>query len=158
MNKLFFTNGNPTTANILPFRPFNMCTLITMVFISGSLVLCASEMKVKDSKELLDGIEQVNRHRANESLTEDQRAIALATIGWIDGFRDCALVWSFRDREHTPFHFPEKGTVTTEQFMLIIKKYLNDHPEELHNPALVIAIKALTVAFPPETETKRPSE
>ena len=38
--------------------------------------------------------------------------------------------------------------VTMEQILDVIKKYLNDHPKELHLPASDLVLKAIQTAWP----------
>lgn len=40
------------------------------------------------------------------------------------------------------------GGVTVGQFVSIVRKYLNENPEFLHDPADILAFNALTRAFP----------
>jgi Rap1a immunity proteins len=45
--------------------------------------------------------------------------------------------------------------VTQEQIRAVVTKYLKDHPEELHKPAGLLVIFALSKAFPPQDHTQR---
>jgi hypothetical protein len=42
------------------------------------------------------------------------------------------------------------GGVINKQIHMVVGKYLEDHPESLHQPAVVLATRALTAAFPPK--------
>ncbi|HEV2112583.1 MAG TPA: Rap1a/Tai family immunity protein [Terriglobales bacterium] len=44
--------------------------------------------------------------------------------------------------------FPEETGMTTGQAIRVIVKYLKDHPENLHLPAVVLSLEALQNAFP----------
>lgn len=46
--------------------------------------------------------------------------------------------------------------VTGEQYMLIVEKYLKDHPEELHESAYLLIDIALMEAFPCEDTEETP--
>ena len=45
--------------------------------------------------------------------------------------------------------------VKQEQIRAVVTKYLKDHPEELHKPAGLLVIFALSKAFPPQDHTQR---
>ena len=45
--------------------------------------------------------------------------------------------------------------VKQEQMRAVVMKYLKDHPEELHKPAGMLVIFALSQAFPPQGQTKK---
>ena len=46
--------------------------------------------------------------------------------------------------------------VTSKQYMLIIKKYLEEHPEKLHEPGYLLIDIALMEAFPCEDTEENP--
>jgi hypothetical protein len=62
--------------------------------------------------------------------------------GTISGFGLCALASTNKN----PFCFP-KG-VTQGQTINVVLKYLDDHPEELHEPASILILKAVKTAWP----------
>lgn len=68
---------------------------------------------------------------------------------FILGIRDgVALATQLRDIKPI-FEAPQEAK--QDQLKAVVVKYLNDHPEELHKPAGMLVILALSKAFPPST-------
>ena len=68
--------------------------------------------------------------------------------GYLAGIVDAnAIVSGMRGKPAALFCLPDTG-LENEQVIRIVVKYLNDHPEHLHEQARMGAIIALRLAFP----------
>ncbi len=68
-------------------------------------------------------------------------------IGYVDGIDEMTnMINITREPSKRAFCRPENAT--TRQIVRVVYKYLEDHPEELHEDAYFLAIKALQNAFP----------
>jgi hypothetical protein len=71
--------------------------------------------------------------------------------GFIDGVMD-GMYYMAVNKAKTftdvkmPFCLP--SDVSNEQIVKVYMKFLNDHPENLNDPATVLLVRALTAAFP----------
>jgi len=69
-------------------------------------------------------------------------------LGYIQGVADGLILGrSIRDEEA---FFCIPGSATSGQIMRVTKKYLSEHPEKLHQPAVTLVFLALVEAFPCE--------
>lgn len=75
--------------------------------------------------------------------------------GFCAGFITAAIadetMWQAFDRDQGQIHvlnfcFPDNGT--NGQALQVLIKYLDEHPEELHKPAIFILHEAFNAAFP----------
>ena len=93
--------------------------------------------------------------------SNDRFAGAATCIGYLRGIRDLAAYWNlllspFMRQvgradlsDHgagSPFCIPEN--VNPAQLARVIVKYLENHPEKLHEEDIVLTVEALTQAFP----------
>lgn len=100
---------------------------------------------ITDGSSLAEGLRLFNRMEAHEKLTDTEMTSVAATVAYIDGFLDACRSWQlFPER---PFQLPKEG-LTERQFMKILEKALNDHPDQLHKPAAVIVFVVLAGNFP----------
>jgi len=70
----------------------------------------------------------------------DQSTVDTAMCGWyVEGVLDATI--------GTLYRCPSDG-VTYDKIVLVVKKYLSEHPERLHLPGDKLVIEALKEAFP----------
>ena len=63
-------------------------------------------------------------------------------IGYITAHYELGLMYGY-------WCYPETtGTVTVNQLMLVVKKWLENNPKVLHEPAAIVTRYALSEAFP----------
>ncbi|SOD39883.1 Rap1a/Tai family immunity protein [Nitrosovibrio sp. Nv4] len=68
-------------------------------------------------------------------------------IGYLRERRDMAADKPLDNNPNAMFYCKTKDQ-TTKQHILVIKKYIEDHPKFLHMPAVILIIQALSEAFP----------
>jgi|HubBroStandDraft_1064217.scaffolds.fasta_scaffold168636_2 hypothetical protein len=71
--------------------------------------------------------------------------------GYISGVVDSQAMWeAFEhvEKNYEQFHYCMPAAATNEQALKIVVKYLDDHPERLHEPANILILEALHKAFP----------
>jgi hypothetical protein len=78
----------------------------------------------------------------NEYLQLEERAQAFLIIGIVDGMS----LASYFSSTNLPWCYPNKSTYA--QDMLILKKYLDNHPQDLHYEIESLLFNALTEGFP----------
>ena len=92
-------------------------------------------------KELRD---QCRWSQQDESaLTPEQHLHYAACVSYVLGVADGYYLGS-----NGGSCVPNKGEVTSGQLGLVVFKYLDEHPEELHLHAGVLVVRALKKAFP----------
>jgi hypothetical protein len=74
-------------------------------------------------------------------------------FGFIDGANSAQQVWAASDKANHRNHamsycFPD--AVTNGEMLRVFVKYLDAHPEVLHEPAALLYIEAMRKAFPCE--------
>jgi len=67
--------------------------------------------------------------------------------GYVAGVAHLVSVESYEGSTYFWKSCPPKAA-TTEQLVDVVKKFLNEHPEDRHRPALLLVLKALSNAFP----------
>lgn len=65
--------------------------------------------------------------------------------GWMFGYVASSMGKSV---ENFSGMYCRQEQTTTRQHILVIKKYMDDHPQHLHRPAAVLIMRALAEAFP----------
>jgi hypothetical protein len=106
---------------------------------------------ITDGNSLAEGLRLFNRMEAHEKLTDSEMASVVVTAAYIHGFLDACRTWQlFPER---PFELPKEG-LTDRQFMKMLEKALNDHPDQLHKPAAVIVFVVLAGNFPKGSEQR----
>ena len=94
---------------------------------------------------LCKAVENVNINGKTVPL-KDAQDVGMC-LGFISGVDDLNTMDS--DILKTPIHaWCVPGGVTTTQLAKVVVKYGNDHPEELHFPAVAVVVGALVGAFP----------
>ena len=72
-------------------------------------------------------------------------------VGYIVGVSDQAIndeALSTTLSDHTRRYYCLPAEAHSEQLVLVVKKYLQDHPAKLHLPAGAVTLSALVEAFP----------
>jgi hypothetical protein len=97
----------------------------------------------QDSVSLLHGCQAAVNVMDGGTLEEDlQYQEASWCVGYLAGIQNLNAI-----NEQPHFCDPDTGT-SSEQTIRIVAKYLQDHPEELHEPAVSSVLRALRAAFP----------
>jgi len=73
----------------------------------------------------------------------DKKLCELYISGIVDGLMTSD---AFKDKNHASICFPEEATA--DQAKLVIKKFMKEHPGDLHRPMAVVALMALFGVFP----------
>lgn len=99
--------------------------------------------------QLLHECEVASNENANLSPAEEGQAEYC--IAYLDGLTDAFAFWRFDNDKHKgqvppPACIPTG--VTNFELAKVVVKYLNDHPNSLHDSYRVLAVVALQVAYP----------
>ena len=78
----------------------------------------------------------------NSEMADTENGCKLYVAGVIDAYAFLADVENLENRICTP------DTVTVRQLQHVVKKYLNEHPKDLHHSAAYIVLVAIRKAFP----------
>jgi hypothetical protein len=106
---------------------------------------------ITDGNSLAEGLRLFNRMEAHEKLTDTEMTSVGVTAAYIHGFLDACRTWQlFPER---PFELPKEG-LTDRQFMKMLEKTLNDHPDQLHKPAAAIVFVVLAGGFPQASQQR----
>lgn len=68
-------------------------------------------------------------------------------VGFVQGITQMNQYYEMHSRKDAVFCTPQGG-ITNEKAERIVLKYLNEHPEELHEHKIILAIKAFVKALP----------
>ena len=72
--------------------------------------------------------------------------------GYLDGATDVEQAWSWVEGTSSKAtHFCLPNEATKGQMLLVIKKWMEDHPAELHKQASILIHEAFSNAFPCKT-------
>ncbi len=123
-----------------------MKPLVALLFLFA-ISAPAEDLSISDGNSLWIGMQLAKRLEAKDTtLTENDFLSVRELLGYLKGYLEAAGGWQFYD-SNAPFKFPSKG-ISLRQYKLILEKYLNDHPEELHKDAKIISFAALVNSFP----------
>jgi hypothetical protein len=120
-------------------------SIIICLFLVGHFCLGQDEKQMDGNWWLQAASLAIRKVDQKENLSSDQNAMVSAALYYIDGFQD-GLAMATTNKSKPLVCFPENSTLG--QDIRIIKKYLEDHPEDLHASGRVLILKALAKAFP----------
>ena len=76
-------------------------------------------------------------------------------IGFLSGVANMNIFWQTRTKDTSMFFcLPPEGIIN--QLMRVVVKYLQEHPEKLHDPDIAVASMALANAFPCPSKIQSP--
>jgi hypothetical protein len=123
--------------------------LFALVFLLMVTISEGAIHPISDGNSLSEGLRLLN----NEKTTVSEDQTGLVAMSYVQGFlHGCAVSWSAN--RNLPFTFPKEG-LGTQQFLKIVQKYLNHHPDRLHERAEFLLFLALRDSFP-NPEYKEP--
>jgi hypothetical protein len=96
--------------------------------------------------DLLHGCAAVIKHSDGRALTPIEDWDMAYWMGFLTGFLDGYAITSY-NVEKRPLCLPSEG-VKGEQIARIVHKYLENHPEDLHNTPRILVFRAVLQAFP----------
>ena len=111
------------------------------LFLAMGIYGHAQEGVLETGNDLAKAWHSFNKFRAEDTATATTVLEAGEFIGFIRGAVQMASYNNF-------FDIPER--VTHGQVFSIVGKYIDDHPEKLHFPAISMVVLALNEAFPPK--------
>jgi Rap1a immunity proteins len=101
---------------------------------------------IDDGNSLLTNCSVIEK--SLDDINAEQR-LALATcLSYIDGFREGFLVGATMGEVEKPLLLCLPEHVTSGQTARVIIRFLQNHPERLHQPAATLTYEALNKAFP----------
>jgi hypothetical protein len=92
--------------------------------------------------ELVAGWEAFQRMQAGQASPSESRAASIY-VGYIYGIADAAF-----------YYRSASGQITVKDAGYVVGKFLDEHPERLHGPAIYLVVEALSQAFPQFPTTK----
>lgn len=105
----------------------------------------APEEVWKDGMALRHYVLTFEKVEKNETLTAEEARTAIAGAAYLKGWLDSYSVMIGRSNQ--VFKLPPEG-VSVGQVTLILRKWIDKHPEGLNEPSMVIVLAALYEAFP----------
>jgi hypothetical protein len=103
-----------------------------------------------DGNELLGYCNSVIKQENGDTLSTTELVLAAHCTGYVSGFIDSHAIDSYLFEKNTQkkllYCLPPNSKII--QFVRVIVKYLNEHPEKLHNGARMLVMEALNEAFP----------
>ena len=112
------------------------------------MILCYSSLAFakRDGNTLLKDCNAALNYADNKT-QPDAIAEAATCVGYINGVLDTLTMWNaINEADFKIACFPDG--VSPLQLIRVVVKYLNDHPEELHEAAIVLTFRAASTAFP----------
>jgi hypothetical protein len=108
-------------------------------------VLAAPSANAQSSRTGIELLRQCEG-RGGQTDTEGQ-VLLIACVSYIAGMVDALRVAGALPRVHRLFCPPAQG-VMNEQLLLVVTKWLREHPDQLHYEARSSVVIALAQAFP----------
>jgi hypothetical protein len=98
---------------------------------------------------------------ACKAVTDDNTPpIRLGTcLGFVRGVVDTQAMWEVVaqvDKSYPKVHSCVPKEVEMKQTVQVVLKFLDDHPERLHEPAVILVLEALHNAFPCSAKPSKP--
>jgi hypothetical protein len=135
----------------------NMLKAVSIVLVLGTFCASAGGAEVT-GVELLDhcttAIRVTEQHSGSTSEYYDGAFCLAYVLGFADGLKMGSVVNTVKSNTRTPttsggnVGVCEPDHVSNEQLIRVVLKYLQQHPESLHEPAGFLVWTALHEAFP----------
>jgi hypothetical protein len=125
-----------------------MKTIILTAGLLISLLLCGtSKAQLLTGEQLQTKCSTIKRDIEDKTSTWTDGFC----LGYISGILDSQSLWDYlvhvgKDYPQTHYCLPDEAT--NSQVVQVVLKFLNDHPERLHEPANTLILEALHNAFP----------
>ncbi len=121
---------------------------------AASAVASLSELK---AQSVTDGNALLSLLKASERFSERgdaaDRDSAYLVLGYISGIGNMALAVEVEGLKPA-WRLPDK--MKNEQLLMVVRKFLVEHPEKLHLPSVTLVIEAITEAFPAKQNHSSP--
>jgi hypothetical protein len=125
-----------------------MKILVGIALLSLTAVSQATTTLITDGNSLSNGLRLFEKlSDQNQKITHDEMEAALCAVSYVNGFLYACGTLRTLGHIDLPFDLPERG-IEVSQFVKMVEKYLNDHPQELHTPADFICYMTLAEGFP----------
>ena len=129
-------------------------TLIAVAVLLSLALTAGAGAQTTTGAEIISKCNQAVRDVDNDTST-DKPPVKSFDVGFCFGFMDGAnsahQIWAASDKTNHRNHamsycFPD--SVTNGQMLRVFVKYLDEHPQDLHEPAALLYIEAMRKAFP----------
>jgi hypothetical protein len=110
-------------------------------------------LSVLASSLLLEECQVAARYTEATQMTNDQYADAAHCLGYLNGIMDAYADWdTVNTRRHANNPSPAclPSNINTQELAMVVVKFLNDHPDKLHDPYYDLVTIALSEAYPCE--------
>jgi hypothetical protein len=111
--------------------------------------------RITDGNSLQRNLRLVKRYDDGVKLKAEDVINVFYTIGYMKGVVEGLEPWFMCDAVDCPYNVP---SVPASQFIQVVEKYLNNHPEELHQPASLLIFAAVSENFPNAKFQKKPQD
>ncbi len=96
--------------------------------------------------DLLRGCNAIIQAEEGKEVSMEDQLMSFYWIGYLGGFNDAAVLIDTA-AAHGIYCVPPTG-IENDQLVRVVKKYLDEHPEDLHQSARILILFALREAFP----------
>ena len=112
------------------------------------LILTVSTLSAQTDTgmDLLRACNTIIQAEEGKEVAMGDRLLSLYWTGYLGGFNDAAVLIDTAI-SHGIYCVPAQG-IENDQLVRVVKKYLDEHPEDLHQSARILILFALREAFP----------
>lgn len=96
--------------------------------------------------DLLRACNTIIQAEEGKEVAMGDQLLSLYWTGYLGGFNDAAVLIDTAV-SHGIYCVPSQG-IENDQLVRVVKKYLDEHPEDLHLTARILVLLALREAFP----------
>jgi hypothetical protein len=130
-------------------RRFLLC--VFAVTLLSSPMIALAQAQDRTGRELLDECQNAAKPSTAEARTALDDLKATHCLGYLNGARDAFQTWDVVNRKRHG-GLPALACISPDaevrELALVVVKYLNDHPNKLHENYTVLAFTALSEAYP----------
>ena len=112
------------------------------------LILTVSSLSAQTDTgmDLLRACNTIIQAEEGQDVSMDDQLLSFYWTGYLGGFNDAAVLIGTGTSQKI-YCLPPTG-IENDQLVRVVKKYLDEHPEDLHQSARILVLLALSEAFP----------
>ena len=118
------------------------------VFLVLIVILSVSSLSAQTDTgmDLLRACNAIIQAEEDQDVSMEDQLLGLYWTGYLAGFNEAAVLIGTGTSQKI-YCLPSAG-IENEQLVRVVKKYLDEHPEDLHRSARIAVLLALSEAFP----------
>jgi hypothetical protein len=123
--------------------------LLCLCLLSNTIGVAQNNAHITTGNKLREKCKLFFAGQAPPTMTDMERIDTGYCAGYLDGATEVEQEWSWvegKSSKATHYCLPKEAT--KGQMFLVVKKWMDEHPEELHKSADIIIHKAFLKAFP----------